>query len=142
MVIFDSNGDPVNDLLSLLQVCRVPFNVRVSVYRLVTLNSFEQMLHQHDMRKKAVHHAIFHSQAQQHIWSHNFDRSLLGNLAFPFRFDTQPSEPLRFSSDFDLKEFSHLVKLSAEAIAIRDSQDQALFSNDPKCFANNLRKSL
>ena len=36
VVIFDSKGDPVNDLLSLLQVCRVPFNVKVSVYRMIT----------------------------------------------------------------------------------------------------------
>ena len=123
VVIFDTNGGPVNDLLSLLQVCRVPFSVRVSVYRFITVNSFEQMLHQHDMRKKAVHHAIFHSQAQQQIWSPNFDRSLLANLAFPFRFDTQPSESLKFSSDFDLKGFAHLMKLSAEAIAIGANQD-------------------
>ena len=45
VVIFDTNGDPVNDLLALLQVCRVPFNVRVTVYRLITSHSLEQMLH-------------------------------------------------------------------------------------------------
>jgi len=45
VVIFDSKGNPVNDLLSLLQVCRVPFNVKVSVYRMITENSYEQMLH-------------------------------------------------------------------------------------------------
>ena len=65
VVIFDSKSSPVNDLLSLLQVCRVPFNVKVSVYRMITSHSYEQVLHQRELRKQDVHHAVFNSQAQQ-----------------------------------------------------------------------------
>ena len=44
------------------------------------------------------------------------------------------------TSDLDLKEYSHLLKLSAEAVAMRDSQDQALFGKDSECFASSVRK--
>ena len=46
IVIFDQRGSPENVLINLFQVCTLPFNIDVNVYRLICENSYEQKMYQ------------------------------------------------------------------------------------------------
>ena len=80
------------------------------------------MLHQRSLRKSDVHHAIFNSQAQHHIWSQNFDKSVQSQLQFPFEFNTQVNGGWDFNGILDLREIDLLMKLSTEQIVMHHNQ--------------------
>ena len=54
ILIFDQKGNPVNDLIQILQVSSVPSTKELKVYRMITDKSFEQQMYLRNKRSSTM----------------------------------------------------------------------------------------
>ena len=54
VVFFDSLGDPYSDLQNLISKCRLPLSMKVSVYRIISKDSYEDRVYQIAKRNQTV----------------------------------------------------------------------------------------
>jgi len=116
IIIFDQKGIRKSDLISLFQVCKLPFSIDVTVYRLLAQHSYEQKLFLRKQRMQKLQELLF---SPTNPWLNCSEQDLTQlRLKYPLTVSTQDEISEASSiSQVPLHELDLIMRLAAEPIA-------------------------